>query len=418
MESEQLSGRPVGLTLKHEISLVLLIDSAQILTQAAFGQVIAPLHIIGEGLGAKTSDDLSWYAAGYSLTVGTFILTTGRLGDLYGYKKLWCCGYAWFGFWSLLAGLSAFSRSSIFFDVCRAMQGIGPALLMPNGLAILGSIYPVGPRKDMAFASFGACSPLGFLVGAVFASLFAEFVWWPWAFWTLSMVCAVLTVLSFVLIPSIEHHGSETGGDWLGSAVGISGLVLFNFAWNQAAVVGWSEPYVGVLLIVGLVLFVAFGVIESRVSHPLIPRDTFSGKGILPVLGCIIAGWSAFGIWVLYMWNFLELLRGLPPLVICAQFAPIALTGLLASVATGFLISRIRTEWIMLFSLVAFFIPTVLAATMPVDQTYWSHVFASVIIMPFGMDMSFPSGTHTHVKSYAQGAPGNRSVVDYYNCEL
>lgn len=146
-------------SLLHEILFVAIICSAQLLTQAGFAQAIVPLHIIGESFGALNPGQLSWFAAAYSLTVGTFILIAGRLGDILGHKKLFIAGYLWYGLWSLVAGLSVYSRSQIFFDICRALQGIGPALLLPNALAILGRTYPPGRRKDMMFSLFGAAAP-------------------------------------------------------------------------------------------------------------------------------------------------------------------------------------------------------------------------------------------------------------------
>ena len=178
-------------SLPHEIVFVALICSAQLLTQAGFAQAIVPLHITGNSFGVTNPGELSWFAAAYSLTVGTFILIAGRLGDILGHKNLLIAGYLWYGVWSLVAGLSVYSHSQVFFDVCRALQGIGPALLLPNALAILGRIYPPGRRKEMIFSLFGATAPNGFLVGGLFSSLLAERVWWPWAYWIMAITCAV-----------------------------------------------------------------------------------------------------------------------------------------------------------------------------------------------------------------------------------
>lgn len=174
-------------SLVHEIAFVAIICSAQLLTQAGFAQAIVPLQIIGESFGALSPGQLSWFTAAYSLTVGTFILIAGRLGDNFGHKILFITGFVWYALWSLVAGLSVYSRSYIFLDVCRALQGIGPALLLPNALAILGRTYPPGRRKNMVFSLFGATAPNGFLVGAVFSALLSQRVWWPWVSTYLSL---------------------------------------------------------------------------------------------------------------------------------------------------------------------------------------------------------------------------------------
>jgi hypothetical protein len=97
-------------TLVHESAFVFILGMAQFMTQAALAQSIAPSHIIGASFGTTSPAELSWFPAAYSLTVGTFILIAGRLGDLYGHKKLFIGGFAWFALSSLLAGFSVYSN--------------------------------------------------------------------------------------------------------------------------------------------------------------------------------------------------------------------------------------------------------------------------------------------------------------------
>ena len=85
-------------------------------------------------------------------------------------------GYVWFGIWSIVAGLAWYSNH-VLFIFARAIGGIGPAISMPNALALLGVLYQPGKRKKMALL-FAACAPSGAILGAVFASLFA-LAWWP-----------------------------------------------------------------------------------------------------------------------------------------------------------------------------------------------------------------------------------------------
>lgn len=145
-------------------------------------------------------------------------------------------GFIWFGLWSILAGLSVYVEQ-IFFDFCRAMQGIGPAILLPNGIAILGTLYPPSPRKDMAFAMFGSVAPGGSAFGAVFASIFAQFLWWPWAYWAMAIACLMIAIVAWVVIPAYPGNDDRDKMfqrlDVLGSIFGVGGLVLVNVAWNQ-----------------------------------------------------------------------------------------------------------------------------------------------------------------------------------------
>ncbi|KAJ6005065.1 hypothetical protein N7540_012864 [Penicillium herquei] len=167
--------RPKSLPI--EILFIAIICSSQLLTQSALAISVVPQHIIGRFYDIDNQPaKLSWFSSGYSLTVGTFILIAGRLGDVFGHKPFFVGGYVWFALWSCLAGVAAYSGPS-FFIFCRAMQGIGPALLLPNAIAIISRCYDPGPRQNMIFSLFGATAPGGFLLGSVFCSLLSQRLW-------------------------------------------------------------------------------------------------------------------------------------------------------------------------------------------------------------------------------------------------
>ncbi|KAK7894816.1 hypothetical protein LTR67_005555 [Exophiala xenobiotica] len=371
--------KPPSFSRLHEILFVTVITSAQLLTQAALAQSIAPLHVIGRTFNTTNPGQLSWLPAGYSLTVGTFILPAGRWGDLYGHKKLFIIGYFWFALWSLVAGFSAFSHSLIFFAFCRAMQGIGPAIMLPNGIAVLSRTYPPGPKKDMVLSLFGATAPGGFLVGAVFSGIFTQFVWWPWAYWVLGMVSALVGILVIFVVPNMPVAGGAIAFkelDATGTVVGVIGLVLFNFAWNQGPAAGWDKVYVYVLLIIG---------------------------------ACLLG---------VFFWQFLELLRGQSILLTAAMIVPTGISGAIAAITTGLVISKIQPGWIMLISMTSFCVGNILLATLPVRQTFWAQTFVSLVVTPWGMDMSFPSGVivlSNHMPPEHQGLAASliNTVINY-----
>ncbi|KAL7784556.1 MFS general substrate transporter [Trichoderma ceciliae] len=393
------SSIPPPESLLFEIPFIFTLCLAQLLAQAGLGQCIAPLHIIGNSFGTQDAGQLSWMPAAYSLTVGTFILIAGRLGDLFGHKIIFVIGFTWYALWSLLAGVSVWSSSIIFFDVCRAFQGIGPAFAVPSAVAIIGRTYPPGRRKSMIFSMFGATAPGGFVLGAVFSSLFAELVWWPWAYFVMAMVCAVVAAAGIMIIPSTPGAVSLRSRTRLwevidipGAAAGVTGLVLINFAWNQAPVVGWHTPYVYVLLIVGFLFLGVFAWIEVHATFPLLPTKLFSGS-LGFVLACIATGWSSFGIWLLYLWQILEQIRGKSPLEASAQFSAAAISGACAAFTTGLILGKLRPSLVMFLAMTAFTVGGVLVATVPAHQIYWAQTFVSIIVMPWGMDMSFPAAT-------------------------
>ncbi|KAH7074559.1 major facilitator superfamily domain-containing protein [Paraphoma chrysanthemicola] len=388
----------------REFLFVTLLCSAQFVTQVALLNTLNILHIIGPALGITSPGVLSWLIAGYSLTVGTFILLSGRCGDLFGYKPMLIIGFAWFAIWNVVAGCSVYvdgNGGQVLFIFARVLGGIGPALLLPNALGLLGATYRNGRKKDMVFSLFGACAPGGAVVGGTASGLWS-LIWWPWSFWSFGITLAILAILSAIILPSVplspevrglSHRERVSELDLLGATVGITAMILFNFAWNQAPGFGWEQPYVYVLLIIGILLFPVFFYIELKVAKkPLLPFDALS-TDVSFVLICEACGWASFGIWVYYFVQILQEMRGNSPLLSMAQLSPVAAMGFIAAITTGKVISRIGPGWVMLISMLAFLTGSILTATMPVDQLYWKQAFVVTLIIPWGMDMSFPAGT-------------------------
>ena len=172
----QRSHPPAAQTLSPagETVFVAIICLAQFLTRAGLGSVLAILPILGASLGASLGVTdrgvQAWLIAGCSLTVGTFILLSGRLGDLYGHRRVLLAGYAWFGACSVVAGLAVYAGSVLFVFAC-VLSGVGPSLMLPNALAILGAAYPPSPRKDIDFSLFGAVAPGGGVRGGLGSSV-------------------------------------------------------------------------------------------------------------------------------------------------------------------------------------------------------------------------------------------------------
>ncbi|KAK6455603.1 multidrug-resistance type transporter [Scheffersomyces xylosifermentans] len=379
------------ISLTREVLFIGLMCLSQLLTQASVAQTMNTSSLIGKTFNIDDKPgEISWFSASFSLTVGTFILISGRLGDMHGYKLMYIIGYIWFGAFSLATGFVGFSSSNILFDVMRALQGIGPAIMMPNSQALIGSYYPNGMRKDMCMAFFGSVAPSGFTIGAIFSGLFAQLVWWPWTFWVCGIVSFAVAVFAYFVIP--ENVGIRSGGsfDYLGSLAGVAGLVLINFAWNQGPVVGWDTPYVYVLLIIGFLSMAAFIYIEKKVEDPLVPPDALKGE-TGAVLGCIAAGWSCFGIWLFYTFRWSLVIDEDSPILAAVMTVPCIFTGLIAAVSTGFMVQKVPSSIILLGSLLAFLVGSILMGTRPVGQIYWAQKFVSFLIQPFGMDMSFPA---------------------------
>ncbi|KAF2742055.1 MFS general substrate transporter [Sporormia fimetaria CBS 119925] len=373
----------------HSLLFTAVCAVSHLMAQAALGQALMPVNYIARDLHVTAMEEKSWFSAAYSLTVGTFILISGRLGDLFGHKQVYTVGWIWLAVWSGFAGFSGYTHSQVFFDICRAMQGVGPALLMPNALALLGLQYVDGSKeKNFAFAAFGALAPSGFVIGATFGSLFAQKAF-----------------------------------DWGGSVAIVTGMAIFNIAYNNSAVYGWDKHHVYTLAVLGCLILIGAYYIERGAEKPLIPvKQMDRTTGI--VLALVGLGWAAFGIWVFYSVLFLQGVRHETPLLVSAQFTPAVIAGLVAAGLTGYLLTHTPISFVMLVSMVAFCVGCVVACVQPAHQKYFSSMFVSILIMPFGMDMSFPAAAvilSDHMPREHQGTAASlvNTVVNYsISCAL
>ena len=351
--------------------------------------------ILSEAFDVQHPGVIAWPTAAYSLTFGSCILPAGRLGDIWGHKKIFLIGWAWFAFASVLCGFSLTGGSQML-TACRALQGIGPALLIPNALALFGREFPMGMKRNIAISLFGGSGPLGVVAGAVMSSLLSQLTWWPWEFWAMGIACFFVAVLTFIVIPAdnVEPHPDSNSSarkkfDFWGATTGVGGLVLINFALNQAPIDGWTKVYLGVLLGVGVLLICAFVYVELRVAaQPLIPLKGLRRDAAF-TLACVAAGWGSHGVWSYYMFLLWEDIRGLTALQACTQFWPVAPVGLCAALGVSFMLKKIKVAYMLSIAMLCFLLGCLLLATAPAGQGYFPNTFLSVIITPFGMNWSF-----------------------------
>lgn len=335
----------------------------------------------------------------YALTVGTFILISGRIGDLFGLKKMFIFGWLWLCLWTLITGITYYSHLLVFYIVCRALQGIGFAFVLPCGMGILGTVYPNGKRKNLAFGMVGALAPIGATIGCLMAAVVAQTWWWPWCYWLLLITCFLLGAVSLYAIPDPFKHYDYTikeafdRFDMTGSLLGISGLVLFNFVWNQGPVVGWSTAYVIALLVVGVLLIALFFTYELLwAKTPLLPRGIFN-KRIGLVLFCMAFGWGLFGVWQYYYWHILLNLRKYLAIMGAVSYIPLLVLGIVAALLVGTFISKQRAPYIIFGAMVGFMCGCIILSVAPVDQTYWRLTFGQMFLLTWGMDASFPAAS-------------------------
>lgn len=195
-----------------ELGFVFSIVFSQCLNEYFISGVTVLVPELTEPLGIPPAR-VTWPVAAFSLVVSGFLLPFGRLADIYGGKWVYIVGIVWTSAWGLVVG---FAQNEIMLDVCRAIQGLGPAMYLPSGkafplvvassqrrwlivivgLQLLGSTYRPGPRKNVVFAIYGAMAAFGFFVGVFFAGVSGEYASWRWYFFIGVILSAITSVIS------------------------------------------------------------------------------------------------------------------------------------------------------------------------------------------------------------------------------
>ncbi|KAF8209597.1 major facilitator superfamily domain-containing protein [Mycena galopus ATCC 62051] len=286
---------------------------------------------------------MSWIAAGFSITTGSFVLVGGRLGDVYGHRRVWILALAWSMIWNLV---SRFARSPAFYDTARGLAGIGSGLMLPTAVALLGQTYPPGRKRNLAFGLFGALAPLSGAGGSVLEVLLAQLVNPHWIWWLHAIKNAVNLAIGFLCIPASIGVGLGGDVDWLGAFLGVSGLILFNLSFNQAPLAGWASPSVIAPVIIGVVTLLAFALWEIKgAKSPILPFDIWKAPTFLAVMCSAFLSFMSFGIFIFYHIQFIHDFRGASALLGLAWLIPFTILGFVAASLVAVLISRVPAQW-------------------------------------------------------------------------
>lgn len=257
----------------------------------------------------------TWPASAFSLIVASFILVFGRFADMYGGYPIYLAGMIWLVIWSLIAG---FSQNLLMLDICRFLQGFGPAAFLPAGMMLLGCNYRPGPRKNIVLSIYGACAPLGFFVGIFFAGIAGEFGPWGIYFWVGGGLALITTVTAYFSVPSdiIERRGMDIKMDWWGAVLTVTGLILFTFAIidSSHAPNRWDNPYILTTLVLGFGLLLTAAYVEFCIAaNPLLPLSFFQLPCMKPLVAALFLTYGSLGIFLLYATFYMETIMSATP---------------------------------------------------------------------------------------------------------
>lgn len=170
------------LSKKRAVAFTTVIVLTQLVQMMAFGSGIVSASIIGNVL-SVTPAQAAWIASSYPLTQGSFVLVSGRLGAVFGHKKLLTIGCTWWVFWNMAT--AAYGGTIISVSIMRALAGIGGGLIVPNAVALLTITFPPGKRRNLSLALFASMGPVGGAGGCVIVGIFLQWLHWTWLFFFL-----------------------------------------------------------------------------------------------------------------------------------------------------------------------------------------------------------------------------------------
>ncbi|MFV0136083.1 MFS transporter [Streptomyces sp. HMX87] len=269
--------KPPAPRLTHRDKLVLFVlCAAQFMVALDFSVLNVALPVLGTDLGMSPSA-LQWAVTAFALPSGGFLLLFGRIGDLYGRRRLFLAGLAVFGAASVLA---TFAWDPASFLAGRALQGLGAAVIVPTGMSLLTTTFPEGPARDRALGISGTLLSLGFTVGMVAGGVLTDLLGWRSTMGLLALFAFLVLPLAPGLLPESLHRSPERPGgaptpgrprlDTPGAVTVTGGLLALIYALTTAAEHGFGRTDVLVTLVVGVLLLTAFVIVESRTATPLV----------------------------------------------------------------------------------------------------------------------------------------------------
>src|SRR5438132_3397771 len=225
------------------------------------------LPSIRADLGFKQAS-LAWVVNAYLLTYGGFLLLGGRLGDLFGHRRLFLTGLALFTVASLVCGLSTSQGMLI---AARSVQGIGGAVVSAVSFGLIMTLFTEPHERAKAMGVAGFVASGGGTIGVLLGGVLTDLLSWHWIFLVNLPIGALVYVLSSRLLPAAPGHAAGGSLDVAGAVTVTGSLMLAVYAIVNGNQVGWTSARTVGLLVGAVALLVLFLGIEGRVRMPLMP---------------------------------------------------------------------------------------------------------------------------------------------------
>jgi len=366
------------------------------------------LPALGDDLGASFGG-LQWTLNGYTLTLASFILVGGSLGDRFGRRRVFTIGVVWF---ALASALCAVAPSIEVLIAARALQGVGSALLTPGSLAMISASFGADDRAR----AIGAWSGLGGVATAIGPFIGGYLVGgpgWRWIFVINVPLAAVVVVITRRHVPETLDPEAIPHLDLAGAVLGAVGLAGVTYALIGAGG-GWSWVVV-VSGVVGVAAMAGFVVNEHRSPHPMLPPGIFANRQFTAANVVTFVVYAALGAVFFLLVVDLQVVSGFSPLLSGMALLPITVIMLVLSARSGALAARIGPRRQMTVGPLIAAVGALLFLRIGANASYLTDVVPAVVVFGLGLTLMVAPLTTTVLAAaesrYAGIASGVNNAV-------
>jgi EmrB/QacA subfamily drug resistance transporter len=363
--------------------VVLCLGSLMIVLDTTIVNVALPSIKADLGF-SRTS--LAWVVNAYLLTFGGFLLLGGRLGDVYGHRRLFLAGITLFTLASLACGLSTTQGMLV---AARTVQGLGGAVASAVSLSLMMTLFTEPAERAKAMGVFGFVAAGGGSIGVLLGGILTDVLDWHWIFLVNLPIGVLVVVLSLRLLPSARSAAGQRRLDVLGAVTVTVALMLAVYAIVNGNQAGWTSAQTLGLLAAAATLLGVFLVIESRVSSPLMPLSLFRLRNVATanVVGVLWA--AAMFAWFFLSALYLQQVLGYSPLQVGLAFLPANLImGAFSLGLSAKLVMRFGIRGPLAAGLLLAAVGLALFVRAPVGGTFVVDVLPSMILLGFGAGMA------------------------------
>jgi EmrB/QacA subfamily drug resistance transporter len=377
--ADSISGRGRWLAL-----IVLCLGVLMIVLDGTIVNVALPSIRLDLGF-AETS--LVWVVNAYMLTFGGFLLLGGRLGDLFGHRRLFLAGITLFTVASLACGLA---RSQEWLIAARAVQGLGGAVVNAVSLSLIMTLFTDATERAKAMGVFGFVCSAGGSIGVLLGGVLTSALSWHWIFLVNLPIGVIVYLLCVLLLPAThsppEHRHLDVGG-----AVTVTvALMLAVYAIVNGNGAGWTSGQTLGLLAVSVALLAAFVWIQARVRAPLMPLRMFRLRNIVTANSICVLWAGACFTWFFITALYLQRVLDYSPLKVGLAFLPSNLImGAFSLGLSARLVMRFGLRAPLAVGLCLAAMGLALFARAPVTGSFVVDVLPGMILFGFGGGISF-----------------------------